>query len=76
MPGSLVLVARVVAPVLYAGAGYFSARQSVAAPRYVVMSPALTGRGDGMHCGCISACHLSCSLMALTNMQTPGILYL
>lgn len=38
--------------------------------------PALTGAGDGMHCGCISACHLSCSLMALTNMQTPGILYL
>src|SRR5699024_5100362 len=34
-----------------AGDGYFSAGQSVAAPRYVVMSPALTGRGVGVASG-------------------------
>src|SRR5699024_6477259 len=70
----LVLVARVVVPVFGAGAGHFSAGQSVAAPRYVVMSPALTGRGDGVASGATKLVPATLSGLAQCRKQCPSLM--
>ena len=64
----------VAVPVFGAGAGYFSARQSVAAPRYLVAAPALTGRGCGVASGATKLVPAILSGLAQCRKQCPSLI--